>query len=274
MPSVDGYTFQIAHSLIISLTSSFTIFCHAILNTLIKDLEERYYFDPLKQNFEKKVNEVGLTEAMNYLTETMQSSIGEVGKLIQQRIDEGTIDDFDQASKTVAGNAFQGLVGYALVRHQMTGRLSDDIKITLKPKRHPIVSEYATIKVGDDVQKPDIDLMIYSESRTIQMPVIIYSMKTSLRERVGQTYKWKLLMDIATADDCESIKSKYELSYKAQVNFKVGLITTNFYAEITNPQQQGMLRFFDFVYITKPGQWGNRVRNFASIINDLNQIYG
>ncbi|MER3524905.1 MAG: hypothetical protein C4326_12865 [Ignavibacteria bacterium] len=98
-------------------------------------------------------------------------------------------------------------------------------------------------------------------------------MKTSLRKRVGQTYKWKLLMDIATTDDCQSIKAKYELSYQAQVNFKVGPITTNFYQEITNPQQVGMLRFFDFVYITKAGDWGERVRNFSEIVQDLNQIY-
>ena len=240
---------------------------------LVKELDARYYFDPLKQKFEKKVKEVGLSEAMNYLTEIMQGSISEVGKLIQQRIDDGIINDFDQASKTVAGNAFQGLVAYALVRHQEKNLLSGDIEITLKPKRHQIVNEYASIKVGNDVQKPDIDLLVYSKTQTMNKPVIIYSMKTSLRERVGQTYKWKLLMDIATAKDCQSIKTKYELSYKAQINFKVGLITTNFYEEITSPQQQGMLRFFDFVYITKTGKWGNSVQNFSQIILDLNKIY-
>ena len=244
------------------------------MNGLVKELDGRYYFNLLKQKFEKKAQEVGLTEAMNYLTDIMQGSIPDVAKLIQARIDEGIINDFDQASKTVAGNAFQGLVAYALVRHQQAGILSRDIEITLKPKRHRIVNEYATIKVGNDIQKPDIDLLVYSKAHTLQQPVIIYSMKTSLRERVGQTYKWKLLMDIATADDCQSIKAKYELSYQAQVNFKVGLMTTNFYEEITNPQQVGMLRFFDFVYITKVGEWGGRVRNFSRIIQDLNQMYG
>ncbi len=206
------------------------------MNGLVKEIESRYYFDPLKRKFEKKAQEVGLTDAMDYLTDIMQGSIQDVGKIIQARIDKGTINDFDQASKTVAGNAFQGLVAYALVRHQQTDYLSKDIVITLKPKRHRIVNEYATIKVGDDVQKPDIDLLIYSKSKTLEKPVIMYSMKTSLRERVGQTYKWKLLMDIAAAIDCQSIKTKYELSYQAQVNFKIGLITTNFYEEITNPQ--------------------------------------
>ncbi len=243
------------------------------MNNIVEELEGRYYFDPLKRKFEEKARQVGLNEAMNYLTEIMQGSIPEVGKLIQNRIDDGLISDFDQTSKTVAGNAFQGLVAYGLTRHQQVGNLSQDIVITLKPKRHRIVNEYATIKVGNDVQKPDIDLLIYSKEHTLQKPVIIYSMKTSLRERVGQTYKWKLLMDIAIANDCQSIKTKYELSYNAQVNFKVGLITTNFYEEITSPQQVGMLRFFDFVYITKVGAWGERVRNFSRVVQDLNQIY-
>lgn len=88
------------------------------MNRLVKELEARYYFDPLKQKFESKAREVGLTEAMNHLTDIMQGSIPEVG-----------------------------------------------------------------------------------------------------------------------------------------------LITTNFYEEITNPQQVGMLRFFDFVYIAKAGDWGDRVRN-------------
>jgi len=68
-----------------------------------------------------------------------------------------------------------------------------------KPKRHPLIEKYATIKVGDDFQKPDIDLMIYNNSEPERHPVIIYSIKTSLRERAGQTYRWKLLMDIVSS---------------------------------------------------------------------------
>lgn len=244
------------------------------MNDLVGELKARYYFDPLKQKFDVKSREVGLAEAMNCLTEIMQSCIPDVEKLIQQRKDEGLITDSNQARKTVAGNAFQGLVAYALVMQQQDGNLSKDIVVTLKPKRHKIVNKYVAIKLGDDVQKPDIDLLIYSKSHMEKKPVIIYSMKTSLRERVGQTYKWKLLLDIATAEDCQSIKDKYSLSYEAGLDFKVGLITTNFYEEITSPQQQGMLRFFDFVYLTKSGNWGERVRKFADIVKDLNEIYG
>lgn len=49
---------------------------------------------------------------------------------------------------------------------------------------------------------------------------------------------------------------KEGLEEKIIDNFKVGFITTNFYNEIINPQQKGMLKFFDFVYITKGREVG------------------
>jgi len=80
-------------------------------------------------------------------------------------------------------------------------------------------------------------------------------------------------MDIVSSNDCKTIKDKYSLTYKAIDNFKVGFITTNFYNEITNPQQKGMLKFFDFVYITKHGKWEMPVCEFSKIVDDLNGIY-
>lgn len=43
---------------------------------------------------------------------------------------------------------------------------------------------------------------------------MILSIKTSLRERAGQTYKWKLLMEIATTEN--PIKEKYNISYDVE----------------------------------------------------------
>ena len=44
----------------------------------------------------------------------------------------------------------------------------------------------------------------------------------------------------------------------------MGLITTNFYDEITSPQQRGLFRFFDHVYLTKPGNLPRRLRVFRA----------
>jgi len=57
-----------------------------------------------------------------------------------------------------------------------------------------------------------MDLVLYTISNEETMlDCIIISLKTSLRERAGQTYKWKLLLEIATTES--SIKEKYDISY-------------------------------------------------------------
>lgn len=239
----------------------------------LSEIENRYYFTSIKEGLEAKAIETGEKNALNYLTEVMQSATSKVEKLIQARIRDKIISSADQARKTIAGNGFQGLVAYSLIRLQEKNILNPNLAITLKPKKHPLIEKYATIKVGDDMQKPDIDLLIYHHPRPEKYPVIIYSIKTSLRERAGQTYRWKLLMDIVSSNDCKTIKEKYNLTYKAMDNFKVGFITSNFYKEITNPQQKGMLKFFDFVYITKPGKWEKPVCEFSRILDDLNSVY-
>lgn len=237
-------------------------------------IEDRYYFGPMKEMFEQKVRKVGEVGSLDGLTEVMRGALPEVEEIIQQRRANGYIRDIDNTRKSVAGNGFQGLVVYSLIRLQKTGKLNPNLVITLKPKTHALIEEYAIIKIGNEVQKPDIDVLVYMHTEPERYPVMIYSIKTSLRERAGQTYRWKLLMDIATSENCRTIRDKYDLSYEAVGDFKVGLITANFYGEIMNPQQRGMLKFFDFAYITKSGNWEKPVSSFSEVVNDLNTIYG
>ena len=239
----------------------------------ILEIENRYYFTPIRKGLEAKAKETGDIKVLDHLTEIMQNATSKVEMLIQDRIKNGIISNADQARKTIAGNGFQGLVVYSLIKLQDKNILNPNLAITLKPKKHPLIEKYATIKVGDYVQKPDIDLLIYHYQKPEKYPVIIYSIKTSLRERAGQTYRLKLLMDIVSSDDCKTVKNKYGLTYKTMDNFKVGFITTNFYNEITNPQQKGMLKFFDFVYIFKSGDWEKPVYKFSKILDDLNNVY-
>jgi len=67
---------------------------------------------------------------------------------------------------------------------------------------------------------------------------------------IGQTYKWKLLMEIAMSD-CE-VRDKYEISYAPPTVPLVCFVTVNFYNEINNPQHRGMFKFFDRAFIGKP----------------------
>ena len=90
-----------------------------------------------------------------------------------------------------------------------------------------------SITVDGETQKPDCDLIIYSlkENQDLKKCIIL-SLKTSLRERAGQTYKWKLLMEIATTEN--SIKKKYNISYNPDEMPIVCFATVNFYNEINS----------------------------------------
>lgn len=104
--------------------------------------------------------------------------------------------------------------------------------------------------MGEETQKPDVDLMIYRlDSKQNLASCLILSLKTSLRERAGQTYKWKLLMEIANTES--SIKEKYNISYNPPIQPLVCFATVNFYNEINNPQHRGMFKFFDCAFIGK-----------------------
>lgn len=101
---------------------------------------------------------------------------------------------------------------------------------------------------------PDCDLIIYSyqiDSEVDQLDRwIILSLKTSMRERAAQTYKWKLLLEIANDNSCK-IKEKYNISYNFEKAPLICFVTVNFYNEINNPQQRGMLKFFDRSFLAK-----------------------
>jgi type II restriction enzyme len=154
--------------------------------------------------------------------------------------------------------------------------------VVLKPKNHSIVERYVTISVGEEVQKPDMDILVYSDE--LENPIVIYSCKTSLRERAGQTYRWKLLLELATCScphiidktghhnpDCPI--NKYEIRHLPERVVKVGFITTNFYKEIDNPQQRGMYVFFDYVYLASNRKVQRPVMNFSYIVPNLKSLY-
>jgi len=84
-----------------------------------------------------------------------------------------------------------------------------------------------------------------------------------LRERAGQTYKWKLLLEIANS--CNEIKDKYGIEYKGKSIPLVCFATVNFYNEINNPQQRGMFKFFDKAFIAKPIKHDNFIADFSTL---------
>lgn len=173
-----------------------------------------------------------------------------VDKWLANRKMIGEIKDEKQALKSIAGNSFSSALEYIFLKNKELGNIRQDIFITSRISKVPSFKEISTINVDGETQKPDCDLVIYSlnKDETLKKCMIL-SLKTSLRERAGQTYKWKLLMEIATSNN--PIKEKYNIEYNTDRMPLVAFATVNFYNEINNPQHRGMFKFFDKSFIAK-----------------------
>jgi len=222
----------------------------------IKSISDTYYMQPaitLINNIiaNSQLENVEWKNIFNRLYEILTSTKLQVDELLEKRKNLGEIKDISQARKSIAGNAFSNLLIYTFLQNKIHENIKSNIFITSKVSEIKDFDKIATINVGDETQKPDVDLIIYTEKADNSVDkCIILSLKTSLRERAGQTYKWKLLMEIATSDN--PIKEKYDISYHPDSMPLVCFATVNFYNEINNPQHRGMFKFFDNSFIGKP----------------------
>ncbi|MDR2704989.1 MAG: BsaWI family type II restriction enzyme [Planctomycetaceae bacterium] len=194
-----------------------------------------------------------------------------VNKLLASRKAKGEIRDEKQAMKSIAGNSFSQTVIYIFLKNKELENIDANIFITSKPATVPSFDKISVINVDGETQKPDCDLVIYSlnEDNSLKKCMIL-SLKTSLRERAGQTYKWKLLMEIATSENSD-IKEKYNISYNPPTNPLVCFATVNFYNEINNPQHRGMFKFFDQSFIAKnvDAEFIARMSNLPEYVNEI-----
>lgn len=196
---------------------------------------------------------------------------------IQDRVNSGQISNADQARKSVAGNVFQQMFAYSLAINVLNGNIVSPIIVTTSTSG--IVDEYAEIMVGDDRLKPDSDVIVYSSDESGSSPILVFSCKTSCRERAGQTYKWKLMCDIATCS-CEHKSytpscpaNIYNIAYRPRKTIKTCFVTTDFYNELSNPQISAMFNFFDYSYIGKTTSPNEKIHPLDTIVDDINTIF-
>ena len=184
------------------------------------------------------------------LYEILNEAKAFVDDYLADRKQKGEITDEKQAIKSIAGNSFSLALIFIFLKNKELGNIRNDIFITSQKSKVPSFDEISVINVDGETQKPDCDLVIYSlnKDQTLNKCMIL-SLKTSLRERAGQTYKWKLLMEIATT--CDVVQKKYNITYNPKVVPKICFATVNFYDEINQPQHRGMFKFFDQSFIAK-----------------------
>ena len=214
-------------------------------------------------------------EILSYLHDIMRNAQPLIENFIQYRINNGKIQNADQARKSIAGNLLQQFVALILAKNVIAGIITKPVIVTMSVQS--IINQYAAISVGNDIQTPDSDIIVYSD--VPNTPILNISCKTSCRERAGQTYKWKLLCDLATCNcnhkygnpNCPA--NQYNLNYYPTKQIKMCFVTTDFYNEINNPQISGMFSFFDCSFVAKPVSVNSNVFPLQEIIPYINSIF-
>ncbi len=231
----------------------------------LKDIESKYYMPPVIKRLDNLIKEKSYKEAFSYLHPTIVDANKDVHKLIEDRKTKGLIRDISQASKTVVGAIFSNSIIYLFLKAKEAGLVKSNVFITSKLGKF---KNMVAINVDGETQKPDMDLVLYGEDEKKKPKnMMIISLKTSLRERAGQTYKWKLLLEIATSEN--PIREKYNIKYPMGKTPLVCFATINFYNEINNPQHRGMFKFFDKSFIGKPIK-ADFIDNLSTLIDFAN----
>ena len=242
---------------------------------LLIDIQNSFYMPPtLKRinTFIQSNNDLKKSwqEVFNEIYTILVGAKNDVEKILEERKNKGEIKDIRQSMKSIAGNTFSNAIIYIFLHNKIIGNIKPKIFITSKKSQIKNFDTISTIHVDGETQKPDCDLIIFNKKENNDIDkCIILSLKTSLRERAGQTYKWKLLMEIATSEN--SIKDKYNISYNPNTIPIICFATVNFYDEINSPQHRGMFKFFDKSFIAKPINKGF-ISSLSNLVNFVNQI--
>ncbi len=241
---------------------------------ILLDIEKSFYMPPTlkrindfvdsNQNLKKAWQEV-FNEIYTILVEAKD----DVEQILEERKRKGEIKDVRQAMKSIAGNTFSNTIIYIFLNNKIIENIKPHIFITSQKSQVKGFDSISTINVDGETQKPDCDLIIFTKKKNEEIDeCMILSLKTSLRERAGQTYKWKLLMEIANTEN--PIKKKYNISYNPSKMPVICFATVNFYDEIDSPQHRGMFKFFDKSFIAKPIN-KNFISSLSNLVDFVNQ---
>jgi len=242
---------------------------------LISDIKRSYYMSPILAGIDEFVAAHGDTDktwinAFDQIYNVLTNAKNAVDAILEKRRESGKIKDVSQARKSVAGNAFSSAIVYIFLQNKIRGNIKPGVFMTSRKSQVKGFDKITTIHVGGETQKPDCDLVIYTKTADGQADrCMILSLKTSLRERAGQTYKWKMLLEIASTENV--IKERYDISYPVEKMPLIGFATVNFYSEINNPQHRGMFKFFDKSFVAKPEGGGDLVVPLSRMVEYVNQ---
>ncbi len=252
-----------------------------ILNTSESNFLEKFsknqYMRPIQERIDRWVEKSGNSQSswkkvLNNLYEISRDSQDDIDNILDARLASGEISDKAQANRSIAGNIFSSAIVYILIQNKLVGNISEEIFIANQKSTIPDFEKISTINVGEEIEKLDINLAIYSLKENLEVGnCIIIALCKSSRDSVEKAYKWKLLMEVAISE-C-SIRDKYDISYKASPIPVICVATLDSHNVINNSQHRGMFKFFDRAFIGKPidPQANDFISPLSSLIDFANE---
>jgi type II restriction enzyme len=234
------------------------------------------YMKPIQKRVDSWVEKSGNSQSgwkmvFDHLDEILRDVKDDLDEILNIRLASGKISDKKQAIRSISGNLFANTIIYVFIQNKLVGNISEDIFINNKSVA-PDFEELFTISIGEQLEKLNINLVIYSrkENSESNKCIALFPLQSD-GNQFKKAYKWKLLMEIAMSD-C-AVRDKYAISYAPSTVPLVCFITLNFYNEINNPQHRGMFKFFDRAFIGKPidPQATNFISPLSSLIEFVNE---
>lgn len=131
---------------------------------LLQEMEEKYYMKPIIQLIKRDLDDkkISVQNAFDFLYDYLIHSKENVEKLIQKRKASGIIKDENQTRKSIVGNAFSSLIIWLFLKNKDNGNIAKNIFISKNIRAIPNYKELFYIQVGEEFQKPDVDLVVYN----------------------------------------------------------------------------------------------------------------
>lgn len=135
---------------------------------LLADIDKSYYMKPALNRINEFIKEQNnpieaWKTVLDEIYHILQSAKDEVESILQHRKSEGKIRDIKQSMKSIAGHSFSNVIVYIFLQNKIVGNIKSEVFITSRKSQVKKFDDIATIRVGGETQKPDTDLIIFTQ---------------------------------------------------------------------------------------------------------------
>lgn len=204
---------------------------------LVNKFDGWMYWDIFDAEIQKVAKDRRLAQA--------QSIIENCEPAVEDRA-ESNDKNLDQVRRSVAGDYFQGFIASTTAETAT----NNDYRVLHNPtlSKNDDLKDLALTLNGNEV-KPDTDLVYYKPDD--DSPIMIFSCKTSLRERLAQSGMWKIVYETAEHECSDEDCPTHNYSFAGDIDREIyiGFITIDWYDEV---ESDDVVDLLDLGYVANP----------------------